>query len=470
MMPFPRRLLLACLCFALPAAATDGPYAKQLRAECDGLVSLAVRRPYGVAWAPAKPDPKPKGGAQGVVMDPPGSAGAAFVLYWSADLLDAPAYKEAAYQAVRGIGAAQKPTGQVPGRPVFQPNVAGGREEAALVADRGATRAALALALSVLDDTGGADELSKRIAQRSVGWLLKQQAALGGWPIGYPPSTAPKDAARLARLDTPDFRDSTLAMMLAADVMHDNLARAAAQRSMTALQRMRIGQRASRDGGALWAGFYTLDTYVTDRVAGYPPGVDLLGSRYAMQTCMGAYLLLEAPVANADEPAATPYDLMVRQAAVAVGKLPTYADGEWLRNYNYNVQATLPPPRPDVPMFNRPPTTQEASPAVQLGTWGMRSVLRTAEAMKGKSREEFAAVLAKHLPVRQRIEAALCGLDDQPFSVDWPGDAGGAERFLKEYPGTFGVLAEGTPEDVQERVRRAYVLFLRARIEIKYGK
>ncbi len=477
MSPWRFLLILTCIAVYRPLArAADapprGPYAQQLQRECDELLALAVRRPYGWAWADGKPDPKARGGGQAVILDPPGTPGAAFVLYWCGDLLDVAAYKEAAYQAVRGIAAAQRPTGQVPARPMFLPASAGARDEATLVADRGPTRAALGLTLTVLEESGGNDDLLRRCAQRGITWMLKQQAPLGGWPIGYPPATAPKDAARVTRLDQTDFRDSTFSLLLAADVLQDNVCRAAADRSIATLLRMRIGG-ISRIGEPLWAPVYGLDGFVSDRVAGYPPGIDPLASRHAMQTLLGAYLVLGNPRLIGEDDLRVPYDQALREAASAAAKLPTY-EGLWIRNYYYDVEATPPPPHGAPELFNADPSARDRGPTTfpsqQLGTWGMHSVLRTVAAMNGNEREVFAGRLAAHLPIHQRLAAALCGVEDQPFSVDWPTNPAQATKFLTEFDGTFKSLEGLPPQALHDRVRRLWLLWLRARMEIKFGR
>ena len=79
------------------------------------------------------------------------------------------------------------------------------------------------------------------------------------------------------------------------------------------------------------------------------------------------------------------------------------------------------------------------------------------------------ALLAAHRE-HQRLAAALCGVEDQPFSVDWPTNGPEAENFLRDYPGTFAPLDGAPPEKLRERVTRLWLLYLRARIEIKFAK
>src|SRR5690349_17708704 len=68
--------LLGVIVFG-PRSHAEQParYAAQLARECDELLALVVKRPYGWAWTQGEPDPRPKGGAQTITLQPPGTAG-----------------------------------------------------------------------------------------------------------------------------------------------------------------------------------------------------------------------------------------------------------------------------------------------------------------------------------------------------------------------------------------------------------
>jgi hypothetical protein len=437
-------------------------YATQLARECDELLALVVKRPYGWAWTEGEPDRRPKGGAQAVTLDPPGTAGAGFVLYWAGDLLDNAKYKEAAYQAARGITAAQRPTGAVPARPTFQPATAGGHDAAVIVADRAPAYAALGLTLCLLDESGGKDEALRRAASRTITWLLKQQTPVGGWPQGYPPTTAPKDAVRLTRLDAPpDYRNAVFAMLLAHDVLGDDdkLARMSVERSITVLLRMRIGS-ASPIGGPLWATAYGLDAFPTDRVLEFRPGIDVLASRNAMQAIIAAYLMLGDPPPRGEEHVSWSQSLSASGAAVE--KLPKY-DGKWLRIYDYEIEQTQPPPSTQPTGFST--TAPVIPPAQQTGTWGMDKMVENVQTVTDVGRERFIAALAANLSLRQRLAAALCGLDDDPLSPDLPVTDDELREYLKTSDARFRVLEGPTPATLADRLRRLYLLLIRAKLE-----
>ena len=434
-------------------------YAAQLARECDELMSLAIQRPYGVAWAENGPLPKPKAGAQPVTFTPPGTAAAGFVLYWSGDLLDNPKFKTAGYDAARGMAAAHLPTGQIPANPLFMPGSAGGHDAPILVADRAPSRAALGLILTLLDDTGGKDDQLRRSASPILTWLLKQQTATGAWPQGYPPATAPKDAWRIIRLDTPDYRDSVFATLLAADVLNDTRAKLSVERAIHNLLRMRIGA-ASRLGDPLWAGVYGLDTFPTDRIPELPPGIDMLASRNAMQILLAAYVMLGDPPVRDEEK--NTWSKPLAQAAAATANLPKF-DGKWIRIYDYDVPMTLPPPSTQPSGFET--TAPVIPPSQRAGTFGLDTLIEDAQNLADAGREKFTIALSANFTIRQRLAAALCGLDDDPFSVELPVLNEDIPAYLKDHEAKFHSLDDPMPASLSDRVRRIYLLLIRAKLE-----
>ena len=454
-----RLLSLVLLVTAPQQLIATTRYADQLSRECDDLIAVSLKRPYGWAWAKERGQVKSKPAVQTADFDPPGTAGAAFVLYWSGDFLDRPAYREAAYNAARGIAAAQQSTGQIPANPVFSPAVVGGHDPSQLVANRAASRAALALYLSLLDDTGGKDENLRRYAAAPLNWLLKQQGAGGAWPQSHPPTTAPKDAVRIIRLDTPDYRDSVFAMLLASEVLGDVRTRFSVERSIQLLLRMRIGG-ALRPGNFLWATAYTLDGYASPRLPDYPPGVDVLASRNAMQILSAAYLMLDDPAPYDGEKNAWSKPLL--DAAIGIGKLPKY-EGKWLRRYDFDVRATPAPPSTQPTGFETTPPF--IPPSQRTDVWGLSTLTEDAQNLVDSGRERFGTALAVNFTIHQRLAAALCGLDDDPFSVELPVRDEDVAGYLKDHVAKFSSLDEPPMSSLSERVRRIYLLLIRAKLE-----
>ena len=413
-----KRLTLLILIAIWPLTARAGesaPAKAELRRQCDELIARAVKRPYGWGWTEDAPEQRPKGGGQPVSMEPGGTAAAGFVLYWAGDLLDEPRYKDAAVQAARGIVASQRSTGAVIARPMFLPNVAGAKEPAALVADRTPTCAAMGLLLTILEDAGAPDPAIKGSALRGLNWLLHQQPANGAWMQADPPSTQPSDAVRLIRLDNGDWRNCTFTLLLAAEVLNDSRCSRAVEKSNARLMRLRIGDQ-SRIGRPLWATAYGagIDATPSDRLGDYPPGVDPLATRFAMETLLATVLALGDPPKQLVEEQPPVPSAALADAAAAVEKLPKYG-GKWMRNYDFDVTATVPPPpeqRVEGSLLAAPPQAKQAT-----GLWGLNPVLRAVDVLNKEGRTGLGKRLALELSLHQRLCAAVCGLEEQPFRL-----------------------------------------------------
>lgn len=437
------RIVVTLMVIACTARGEEGDASKQLRRECDALIARAVKRPYGWAWAEAVPEAKPKGGAQGVTMRPTGSAAAGLVLYWAGELLDEPRYKEAAYQAARGMVAAERPDGRVPARPMFLPNVAGGREEPALVADRAPTCAAEALLLTIEEDAGAKDAVIHGAAMRGVNWLLKQQAVNGAWPQAHAAATQPSDVVRLLRLDDVEWRNCVFTMLLAREVLNDERCARSVERSNDLLLRMRIGD-VSTTGAPLWATSYGMDAFVTNRLADFPPGVDTLATRRAMETLL-ATVLVQGNPEHADEGKPTPGQGL-GEAAIAIAKLPKF-DGGWLRLYGYDVEATPAPPPKEPVGFNT--VAPVRLPRQQTGDWGLKALVDDTAVLKESGRAGLMQKMSVALPVHQRLAAVVSGLQENAFELK-----------------PDAQMPDGSsPEELAGRLNHLWQVFQRARAE-----
>ncbi|MBC8108908.1 MAG: hypothetical protein H7Z14_20150, partial [Anaerolineae bacterium] len=233
-------------------AQANNQYAEQLRTECHQLLDTAVKKPYGWAWgaADAPVDEQLKKRRHAIVaMGPQESPAAGVLLMWAGEFLNDDDLKEAAKQVARGVSAAKTGAGMVMNRPLFAIN-AGGKDERAYIPRRDSTIAGLALLLERLH-VDPDDAQSKSSAVRMSHWLLKQQAQNGAWPQSQPPDAEAKDAIRIIRLDHPDYRNSTLALLLASDVTGNKLFAEHAKKAADLLIRLRLGRPAHSSG--LWA-------------------------------------------------------------------------------------------------------------------------------------------------------------------------------------------------------------------------
>jgi hypothetical protein len=287
-------------------AAPDGSAARQdgaapqaaIRSSCDDLLKTAIRKPYG--WASPtgdETDPATERGPILVSLSPPSTATAGLLLYLAGRRLNEPSYIEAGIEAARLLAACQESTGRIPAEAIL--GATAHRHEApSIVPDREPTRAALGLLLPILIDA--ADEPStlsdarleqiRRCAIRAAIWLGRQQTANGAFAAAYPPEADPDQQVRIVRLDDGDYRDSTLALYVASEVLSNDVLKRRADASIDQLLAMRIPYEA-KIGVGLWLGAYGQNGQPTDVVKDTPPGPDLLASRFAVQTLAGAFLL-----------------------------------------------------------------------------------------------------------------------------------------------------------------------------------
>ncbi|WP_428939568.1 hypothetical protein [Fontivita pretiosa] len=492
------------------AAAQDG-YARQLAAECDALVADAVRRPYGWAWdiAALPPAGRSATAPRPVSMQPLATPAAGLVLLYAGQLLDEQRYRQAAFEAARGLAAAQTERGQIPRRAVFG-STASGQDEPALLPDRGATRAGLALMLMVIDSSEPKPEALTRPAIRAARWLESQQARDGGWHVAFPPEARPAHAKRLIRLDDPDYRDSTYALLLSAEVTADRMTSHAAEQAVQKLLSLRLGTRhvaaeqptaeelelieqikattvptttsqpadaaavdplarylnAPRQaaGGAdqqavpesdaikanLWSTAYRPNGAIDQSLEEFPAGADVLASRYAMQTLLGAYLVTGQKQ----------YGLALEAAARSLEQLRPPGEAQWRRAYL--LDPTSRPTTESAGVFSPDPLPQ--GPWV-TGTFGLESILRAVQELKVLGRARYSSRLAEHLNVRQHLAAAACGLLDDPLVLDLPLTRDEIPAYLARHEAEMRILSTPAPQDLPGRVRRLWLLLIRARLE-----
>jgi hypothetical protein len=254
-------------------------------------------------------------------------------------------------------------------------------------------------------------------------------------------------------------------MLLTADIFPEDVqARLSVERSLEFLLRMRVGS-ASKIGGSLWATAYGLDAFATDRIPEYQPGIDVLASRQAMATLFAAYVMRGDLPQRGDEER-VPWSRALHEAAAAVEKLPKH-DGKWLRLYDYDVEATPPPPRASATA----PSTMPTPPGQVLGTFGMDRMLENVTAMEDVGRERVIAALSANLTIRQRLAAAVCGLEDEPMSaVALPVTDEEVAEFWRHKPEQFKALDGAPPASVAERTRRLYQLWVAAKLEARMKK
>jgi hypothetical protein len=415
-------------------------------------------------------------------MEPLGTPAAGLLLLWSGKLLKEPKYQQAAIDAARGIAASQNASGQVPLHAMFA-GTAGGRDETQIVPDRAATRAAVALLVSVLHDDPQAPELLSRSAQRAVQWLIRQQTADGGWPSGYvlkKPDDQRPENLRIIRMDTPDVRDTTFAMLLAADTLDDRLVTQAASKSVLKIVNLRLGVTpqapttqpiagdlppatqetslsplasilsdepdADRRTNNLWSTVYRLSGTVDPELTEFPASADIPASRYAIQALLGAYLM------TGERQTGLALDL-ASQAAAQLRE----PDGTWKTRYP-RMPSTAPAAQDSDGIFG---PRRSAS----ISTTALGPALHAVQQLKLLRRDRYIEMLDNQFTVRQHLAATVCGLTDSPLTLDLPVTKSEVQTYVKEHEADWRTLDGPVPQSLQPRLTRLWTLMIRARLE-----
>ena len=466
-------LFVAALLFVPTSALADAAprYTAQLRAECDQLIGCVIRRPYGWGWdlnakseITGHPSPRP------VSMESLGTPSAGLELLFVGKLLDEPRYIEAAEQAARGVIAAQTPIGRIRSNPIFGP-IAGGREETAVIADRSATRCGLGLLFAFVDQAqsnahapvaNASDshaEAIHRAAARAARWLAKQEAPNGLWPSAFPTDAKPRDAIRIVRLDDSDYRDSTFALLLSFDLLHDATFQHFATQPLSGLLKLRLVSDVH--GPGLWATACTVNG--TDIPPGFPNGPDLLASRYAMQTLLGGFLFTQdTTLIPALDQAATTLD----QVKHADGTFDRFLDPTAAADVTRSSgEATFFTPRPTTSAATEPSGHSILASADTSGTLDIPQVLAECAELKSLGRDRYIASLAATSSLHDQTEACLCGLTDDPFTLDFPQKIADMPGYLTAHADLWKLTDGPVPDDLAGRVRRIWVLLLEAKLE-----
>jgi hypothetical protein len=453
-------VILSTLPIAPARAEKPSRYATLLARQCDELIAAAIKRPYGWGWAeldaPADPKQLP-GGRVAITLEPANTPAAGLLLLYAADLLHQPRYADAARNVARGVAASQQPSGKFPGQSLFGNTAATSKEPPAPLPDRASTRACLALLLSLTDvDPDKQQEAIGRAAARGAKWLLRQQSEPGGWPITYPPGASPQDSTRVVRLDTPDFRDSLLTMLLAYEVLGDPFQRRSAERSIEFLTKVRSGANLEI-GAGLWGPAYTLSAMPPEKSLGFGDGYDTLASRYSMQGILGVWVIL------GDGQRLIAADL----AARSIGDLIKNDDWHWHRRFNArgvstDTQATT---RRAASTFG---TGEPEEPTTQ-GDPDLAAALETVALAKELGRDKFRERLMADAPLKQHLANVVSGLSQSPMALDFPTSPDEVAGYLKQHAAQFRLIDGAGENTLPAKVARLWAIYLRARIENSFG-
>lgn len=438
--------ILASIARGQATTRSSGRYEEQLRRECYQLIESVYKKPYGWAWTE---DAKPQAAKERqhvVAMNASESPAAGLLLLWVGEFLDDAELKDAAKQIARGVNAAKTGAGMVMSRPLFANN-AGGRDERAYVPRRDASIAGLALLLEKMR-VDPDDALSKTAAVRIANWLLKQQAQNGAWPSSQPPDAEAKDAIRILRLDNPDYRNSTIALLLAADATGQKNFADHAKKSIDLLMRLRLGRPPHSAG--LWATAYTVDGAMMDTDYGFPGGADALASRYAMQTLIIGSIQLKHPS----------YGPAIEQAAKTFHDAEL-ADHTWPRFFDPGAGRRTATTQPRLGMTTQPVVDLKAEP----GGFGIDALIASSAKLQITNLDRYQEDLSRYFTPRQHLLAAMAGLSDDPLVWQTPTDPQTARDFLAKHADEWKALDDPPDGPLADRVRRIWLLLIRAKLE-----
>ncbi|MGE5607651.1 MAG: hypothetical protein ACM359_00205 [Bacillota bacterium] len=435
------------------AHADSAPSTQSLAADCDALLQTVVRRPYGWAWpAPAPADIKLPRGAVLVSFDPQASSTAGLLLYFAGQRLDKGSYLQAACQIARGIAAAQQSNGRIPNSAIFGtsavPRIPGGP-----ISDRSATCAALGLLLTLADDPTIQDKQIRRTATRAATWLMQQQAPAGGWlaaggsteVVGVPPrdpQRRPVGNQRSICLDSLDYRNCTFALVYAYEVLQDASYRRSAEKAIDRLLALRVDKPSKARG--LWRSAYDLHDLQPNQTTNDPAHhpLDLLATRYALQTLIGYYLTLGGESTSSAIQSSA-------QTLESLELLRQKPDTRY-RYYSVDNDELTPVMGTAIPAFG--PTPPQADVA---------EVLRTTAELKRSGRVTYRDLLSASCNLRQRLALAICGLSDDPPTLFLPMDRLQASELILKSSELSDAPQSPSSDDLSERVRRIWIQLLR---------
>jgi len=387
-----------------------------------------------------------------VSMESLDTPAAGLLLLWTADVLGVERYADAAIEVARACAAALEPSGKIRASPIFAAT-SGGPAARAAVIDRGSTRAGLVLLLECCRRQSPYEEFFRRAAARAASWLMTQQSPNGAWPTAWCGDGGPDHGDRILRLEDPDYRDSTLALALAAHVFGEPLHRRAVEHAVDCLLKCRLGD-ASRAAPSLWSMVYTIDGAIYRHVE-FPVSIDLRASSYSLQTLLGVYMQLGY------QPAADG----LRNAVVDIGKLPR-KDGLFSRLYDINYGAPRPTTRPaaDEAIFSRVPRVPTPLERMQCaGVFGIEAIQDAASTIRALSRDEYCRSREGRFSLFRRQAAAVCGLEEPPLLDDLP-ENGRLDEYLRRHDADWRVADGGCPSALSTRTRRLWTLLVRARL------
>jgi hypothetical protein len=462
--------LLFTMTFASTALAAEptNPFDLQLSKEAASLVTSAIKSPYGWGWTESEREPKtaPSRGAVKPVQTPRRSeidvrqtAATGLLLFLAGERLNDPSLTKAATEAARALAAVQQPSGQLPALGMLAAG-AGGHDEPAVVPARAATCAAIGLFCAVLQGTDKPDPRFISALTKAASWLSAQQTPAGAFAVAYPPD-AGKDATRVVRLDTPDYRDATAALLLAARVLGEPAASHRADEAVRALLAMRIRSGDER-AATVWLSGYRLTGDPLQNKADFPYALDSAAANYSMQTLFIACLLSEH---WNDRTAA---DALIA-ASKSVEVLPRRPNGSWHAHYHLLTRKPLDAEPTNGTGSAGPSPFDRAADSTGRPDAGMLpKMIECANAIAAEGTEPFLSRAFSEkgdLWPPYRIAMMLCGLGSDRLATSLPRSAAEARQYMEDQGAAWDVIDGSAPRELETRSRRVQLLLVRAALE-----
>jgi hypothetical protein len=400
---------LVCLFLLLAPSIATASTASDLTDACNALLASAVSRPYGLGWpgeASEISSRQPKIG-----LGPGQTPAAALVLFRAGRVLSEPKFTDAAIAAAHGIARCQLDTGKIGDQGIFA-TFPVGQDVSVGARDRTTTSAALGLFLEILRNQPTRDERIVSAAGRAANWLTRQQLHDGAWPTEMKFGDS-SHATRYLRLDTTDWRDCTLAMLEAGQILERRELVHNGEGAANVLVLLQLHDPKAA-WAAAWAPLYHVNGSPVKDLDKAFYALNSTASLHAAQTLVGSYLL------NYDRPT---MDALTRFAStMTILRTPT---GDWYRLYGLPESPGLPATRSGethLPRLFEPATSQPTDPS-GLAPPGMAELLETIALLQKSNVGPLTQLPSgagslsrfRRDQVYEEIASTLCGVTATPF-------------------------------------------------------
>jgi hypothetical protein len=383
-----------------------------LRGVCDAMIASAVKKPYGMGWSIDPPDTKAL--AVNVPMGLLETPTAGLVLYRAGRLLNEPKYLDAGNQVARAIASCQRPTGKIFDQALYG-SFAGGKD-AEGSRDANSTRAALGLILEILETSDKKDTRLQGVATAAAVWIKNQGDPRGGWPsdLAVPGSRYP---LRVYRMAQPDWRDNTLILALAGDVLERADAAGGANRSADLLAAMQLQDKAAPFARGAWTSMYAIDATPLIKVAGSTYSIDTVATLQAGQVLVWRELTHPDVLTG----------VALRRLAQTMKQLRR-SDGRWYRLYGLPSSPMLPSTHPSSPEARLFETTTQPDDPEGFAPPGMQQLIDTIAWLQSPQATMPSAM------IHQEIASLCSGLGDVAFIDPPPAGAKELEAYMARHP------------------------------------